>query len=70
MRPTSFGLTPEYMEYVHEQMFYLILHGNWNYYDVYNLPVKVRAWFVQRLSKHFEDKNKEEEKAMRKLNKK
>ena len=54
------------MEYVHEQIFYLILHGNWNYYDVYNLPIKVRTWFVQRLSKHFEDKNKEMEKATKK----
>ena len=53
------------MEMVHEHMFYLIMHGNWNYYDIYNLPVKIRAWFVQRLSKHFEEKNKELEKVQR-----
>lgn len=48
--------------YVHEQMFYLIMHGNWNYYDVYDLPIKIRAWFVQKLSNHFEQKNQEMEK--------
>lgn len=62
MRPRFFGLAPSHMKNVHEEMFYLIMHGNWNYYDVYDLPIKIRSWFVQRLSKHFEDKNKEMEK--------
>ena len=62
MRPRFFGLTPDYMMHVHEQIFYLVTHGNWNYFDVYDLPVKIRLWFVNRLSKHFEDKNKEMEK--------
>jgi len=48
---------------VHEQMFYLIQHGNWNYFDLYDLPIKIRSWFVDRLSKHFEDKNKQIEKS-------
>ena len=64
MRPRFFGLTPDYMLHVHEQMFYLIHHGNWNYYDIYDLPIRIRSWFVQRLSKHFEDKNEE----MKKMN--
>ena len=63
MRPDFFGLTSDYMLKVHEQMFYLIQHGNWNYFDLYDLPVKIRSWFVERLSKHFEDRNKEIEKA-------
>lgn len=38
------------------------MHGNWNYYDVYDLPIRIRSWFVDRMSKHFEDKNKEMQK--------
>jgi len=54
------------MLHVHEEMFYLIQNGNWNYFDVYDLPVKIRMWFVERLSKHFEDQNKAQEKASKK----
>ena len=51
------------MKYVHEQIFYLVTHGNWNYFDVYDLPVTIRTWFVERLGKHFQDKNERMEKA-------
>jgi len=57
------------MLHVHEQMFYLIQHGNWNYFDVYDLPIKIRMWFVDRLSDHFEQQNKAQEEAARKSRK-
>jgi len=60
--PRFFGLTSDYMKIVHDQIFYLIMNGNWNYFDVYDLPVKIRLWFVNKLSDHFENKNKEMEK--------
>ena len=66
MRPRFFGLAPDHMKRVHEQIFYLVQHGNWNYFDVYDLPVTIRSWFVERLSKHFDDKNKELEKLKKK----
>jgi len=50
------------MLHVHEQIFYLVQHGNWNYFDVYDLPITIRRWFVERLSKYFEERNKEAEK--------
>jgi len=33
------------------------------YRDIYSLPVRYRKWFVDRLIKHFEDRNAEIEKA-------
>jgi len=54
------------MLHVHEQIFYLVQHGKWNYYDVYDLPIKIRMWFIDRLSKHFEEENKKAEEHARK----
>lgn len=64
--PGFFGLTVEYIKNVYEQFFYLKLHGNWSFWEAYNLPVKMRTWFVQRLSKHYEEQNKEMQKQSRK----
>ena len=64
-RRRFFGLTSDYMLHVHEQIFYLVQHGNWNYFDVYDLPITIRRWFVDRLSKYFEERNKEAEKSMK-----
>ena len=38
-------------------------HGGWSFIEAYNLPVKLRNWFVQRLSKHFEDQAEQMKKA-------
>jgi hypothetical protein len=61
-----FGLGDEYIENVYEQFFVLKHHGGWSFWEAYNLPIKLRLWFVQRLSKHFEDEKEEYEKAKRK----
>ncbi len=50
----SFGLTPEYMENVYEQFFFLQYSGGWSLTEAYNLPVGLRNWFVQRLIKQLE----------------
>jgi len=47
------------MEMVYEHFFYLKQHGNWSFFEAYNLPIGLRNWFVKRLSKHFEDQNAE-----------
>ena len=31
--------------------------------EAYNLPIRLRNWFVRRLSDHFEEERKEYEKA-------
>jgi hypothetical protein len=61
----SFGLTPEYMENVYEQFFFLQYSGGWSFTEAYNLPVGLRLWFVKRLIKQLED----EKQAMEEANK-
>ena len=46
----GFGLTPTYLEKVtYEEIFLLKQHGNWAFIEAYNLPIKLRTWFVSRL---------------------
>ena len=58
-----FGLSDDYMEHVYEQFFLLKHHGNWSFIELYNLPVGLRVWFLERLSKHFEEEKEEHEKS-------
>ncbi len=63
MGSTFFGLSNNYIESVYEQFFLLKHHGGWSLTEAYNLPVGLRKWFVERLTKQFEDEAKEIEKA-------
>ena len=54
------------MKNVFEQFFFLKHHGGWSFFEAYNLPIKIRTWFVNRLIKQFEDEKKANEKASRK----
>ena len=60
---TFFGLNDEYIESVYEQFFLLKYHGGWSFIEAYNLPIKIRAWFLQRLVKQKEMENKQLEEA-------
>jgi len=51
------------MEKIYEQFFILKHFGGWSLTEIYNLPVGLRSWFVQRLQKQFEDEAKEMKKA-------
>ena len=62
LRRTFFGLSDKYIEQVYEQFFLLKFHGGWSFIEAYNLPVKIRNWFVKRLGKQFEHEKKEMEK--------
>ncbi len=64
--PGFFGLTNDYIHNVYEQFFYLKQHGNWGFWEAYNLPVKMRVWFAQKLSKYHEEQNKAMERQSRK----
>ena len=63
MERTFFGLTDEYMQNVYEQFFFLQYSGGWSLTEAYNLPVGLRKWFVERLSKQLEDEKKAMEEA-------
>jgi|TARA_R100001126_G_C4847549_1_gene160251 hypothetical protein len=52
---------------VYEQFFFLKMHGGWSFIEAYNLPVKLRNWFVKRLVKHFEDQKEASKKAQNKM---
>jgi len=39
------------MEGVYEQFFALKYYGGWSFIEAYNLPIKLREWFVERLTK-------------------
>tara|TARA_B100000519_G_C14004553_1_gene325647 strand:+ start:173 stop:343 length:171 start_codon:yes stop_codon:yes gene_type:complete len=48
---------------VYEAFFFLKMHGGWSFMEAYNLPIRLRNWFVRRLSDHFEEERREYEKA-------
>ncbi len=45
---TFFGLTDEYMESVYEMFFILKHYGGWSLFELYNLPIGLRKWFLDR----------------------
>ena len=49
-----FGLDNKYIKSVYEQFFLLKYYGGWSFTEAYNLPVVLRNWFLERLSKQFE----------------
>ena len=66
MGQTFFGLTDKYSESVYDQIFLLKYHGGWSFMELYNLPVGLRLWFLQRLQKQFKDEKKQLDKATKK----
>jgi len=46
---------------MYEEFFVLKHHGGWSFFEAYNLPIRLRRWFVQRLVKHIEQENKAEQ---------
>jgi hypothetical protein len=58
-----FGLTLEYIRNIYEQFFYMKYYGGWSLFELYNLPVGLRNWYIQLLSNQKEKENEEIEKA-------
>jgi len=54
LQPTFFGLTSDYHENIYEQFFFLKYYGGWGLMEAYNLPIKLREWFVKRLKKQLD----------------
>jgi hypothetical protein len=63
LQPTFFGLNDEYSENIYEQFFFLKYYGGWSFTEAYNLPVKLREWFVKRLSRQKEEEAEAMERA-------
>lgn len=40
-------------------------YGGWSFIEAYNLPVKIRRWFLERLSKQIEKENEATKSASR-----
>lgn len=66
MEPSFFGLTYKYIEGVYEEIFQLKYHGSFSIFESYNLPIKIRRWFINRLSKQFKQEAEQLEKAKKK----
>ena len=58
-----FGLTTEYKLGLHEEIFSLCYFGKggftWN--EVYELPIHLRRYYIQQISKAIEERNKAEQ---------
>ena len=45
------------MENIYEAFFFLKYAGGWSFSEAYNLPIGLRTWFIQRLSKQLQDES-------------
>ena len=48
---------------MYEAFFFLKYYSGFSFTEAYNLPVKIRNWFIQRLGKQLEKENEEMKKA-------
>ena len=58
-----FGLAPDYKLGLHEEIFSLCYYGKggFTWEEVYNLPIHLRRFYIQQVSKAIEEKNKAEQ---------
>jgi len=64
---TFFGLTPKYKLILQEELFDLIYYGKgFSYTEACNLPIYLRKFFTRKLIQVLKDKQKAEEKALKK----
>ena len=54
-----FGLTHDYVKQVYEQFFYMKYYGGWSFFELYNLPVGLRNWYITMLSDQKEKESEE-----------
>ena len=56
-RSVSFGLSPEVKNYIIEEVFYCVKYGSLSFTDAYNMPVKWRHWWLNKISEINEEEN-------------
>jgi hypothetical protein len=61
---TFFGLTPEYKKIILEEIFTLCYHSNggFTHDEIYNMPLRYRRFYIQKLIETHEKQNEEIEK--------
>ena len=66
---TFFGLTRKYKLNVADQIFDLTYHskGAFSYTEVRDMPVYMRLYYIRKLNKFFEERNKEQEKVTKQM---
>ena len=52
-------------EHVYETFFTLKHYGGWSLFELYNLPVGLRRWWLERTIKEYEKEKEEMDKAKR-----
>ena len=57
LQRSFFGLSEDYAATLYEQFFFLKYHGGWSFTEAYNLPVRLRNWFTERLAEQIEKEN-------------
>lgn len=59
-----FGLQPNDKKQIYEEIFQLIYYGKggFTFDEAYNLPIHMRRFYLQRLTKQYADEQKEVEK--------
>ena len=64
---SSFGLNSEHKAQIHETLFQLIYYGQgFTHDDVYNLPIHIRNFYVQKLIETKTEEKKQMDKASKK----
>ena len=65
-----FGLAPDYKLGLHEEIFSLCYYGKggFTWEEVYNLPIYLRRFYIQQVTKAIEARNKAEGEAAKKQN--
>ena len=56
-----FGPVHSWRANILEEIFQLQLHLSMGYEEVKRLPIRYRRWFIERLCKHFKDRNEARE---------
>lgn len=59
MGQTFFGLTSTDKEIFLEPIFLLMYYCGFSYSEVYNLPVSIRRWYIERVNKELTKGNKD-----------
>ena len=64
-----FGLSPDYRKHLHSHIFDLIYHGNggFNFTDVYNFPIWVRKFYINKIIEFKQEEKKAHDKESAKI---
>ncbi len=62
---TFFGLSDAHIQNTYEQLFQLKYYGNWSFFEAYNLPIRMRRWFLEQIVDYKTKESEQRQKHMR-----